>query len=419
MGMRTMLAGLAVALVTVAAGLASGDTLAEGPIQDASVIQRMIDVAKPGAEVVPPAGTYRGHLSITKPVTLDGRGQVTLDGGGEGSVVWLETNDAMVRNLHIRNSGALHNNEDAGIQVRGHHNIIKDNVIDGVLFGIVLEKSDHNIVKRNKIAAKPLDLGMRGDAIKLWYSNENTVEGNDVRNSRDVILWYSSHNHLTGNVETGGRYGLHLMYATYNLIENNRFYDNSIGISMMYSTGDIIRNNYIAKATGSTGTCIAMKESSTVTVANNDIVYCAIGLNIDVSPYQPDTQDLIDGNRISYNDIAIAFLNDWHDNVFTANSFKGNITEVAVFGGGSAKRNTWDGNRWEDYQGFDRNGDGIGDTPHRLFAYAGQVWMDVPATRFFKGTPLLEVLDFLDRLAPFSEPVLLLEDKHPLLESRS
>ncbi len=37
--------------------------------------------------------------------------------------------------------------------------------------------------------------------------------------------------------------------------------------------------------------------------------------------------------------------------------------------------------------------------------------------RFFKGTPMLEVLDFLERLAPFTSPELLLRDEQPLMSA--
>ena len=39
-----------------------------------------------------------------------------------------------------------------------------------------------------------------------------------------------------------------------------------------------------------------------------------------------------------------------------------------------------------------------GDTPHELYAYADRLWQDQPYAQFFKGSPLLEVLDFLERL---------------------
>jgi nitrous oxidase accessory protein len=48
-----------------------------------------------------------------------------------------------------------------------------------------------------------------------------------------------------------------------------------------------------------------------------------------------------------------------------------------------------------------------------LHAWADRIWMDVPAAAFFRASPLLEVIDFLDRLAPFSAPTLLLRDETP------
>lgn len=402
------------ALAIGSAALAVGQSH-HGDVASVSAIQEMIDQAPEGAELVIPPGNYAGNLKIEKPIILDGQSKVTIDANGFGTVIQIFSNNVTLRNMRLMNSGEDHNAEDAGIQIRGSGNVVKDVVIENTLFGMTLEKSDNNVIRRNKISSRPRDLGLRGDALKLWYSNGNKIEDNEVVNSRDIVLWYSRNNHLTGNSSRGGRYGLHFMYAVDNLVENNRFFDNSVGISLMYSVGDVVRNNYIAKSTGATGTCVSLKEASSVTIENNDILYCANGIYLDLSPFEPGTRDIISGNRISYNDIAISFLNDWHDNVFKDNALRSNMTEVVVFGGGSAQKNEWDGNSWESYEGFDRDKDGVGDTPKRLYNYAGLVWMEVPNTRFFKDTPVLEVLDFLDRLAPFSEPRLLLEDKRPLM----
>jgi nitrous oxidase accessory protein len=37
----------------------------------------------------------------------------------------------------------------------------------------------------------------------------------------------------------------------------------------------------------------------------------------------------------------------------------------------------------------------------------------MPTARFFKTAPVLELLDFLERLAPFSSPELTLKDARP------
>jgi nitrous oxidase accessory protein len=43
--------------------------------------------------------------------------------------------------------------------------------------------------------------------------------------------------------------------------------------------------------------------------------------------------------------------------------------------------------------------------------------METPAARFFRNSPVLELLDFLERLAPFSAPSLILRDPAPRINS--
>ncbi|MBU0500518.1 MAG: nitrous oxide reductase family maturation protein NosD [Gammaproteobacteria bacterium] len=382
-------------------------------------LQKLVDAAEPNSTLTPPPGVYAGPVVIDKPLVLDGQNQVTIDGGGKGTVILLDTDSATVKNLRLTNSGNSHNDLDSGIQVRGDFNVIKDNRIDNCLFGIDLQQSKNNLVRRNRISSKDVELGVRGDAIRLWYSFNNKIEENVATNSRDIVVWYSRDNLIRGNKSTGGRYSLHFMYSQYNLVENNDFRDNSVGIFIMYSDGIKVRGNRVFRATGPTGVGIGFKETSSVEIDNNEILYCATGLDLDVSPFQPDTTNLIRHNLIAYNAVGVRFLNDWTGNIFEGNLFKGNLTQVAVNGGKSAKRNIWRGNHWDEYQGFDRDKDGIGDRPYEQFGYADRLWMDVNDARFFKGSPMLEVIDFLERLAPFSPPNLMLRDERPLMLAAS
>ncbi len=378
-------------------------------------LQAMIDAAAPNDTITPAPGIYLGSITIDKPLTLDGQGKVTIDGRGEGSVIYLETDGAVIRNLHLTNSGESHNDIDAGVQVRGNFNVIKDNVIDDCLFGVDLQQSENNIVRRNKISSKDFPLGQRGDSVRLWYSFKNKITHNTIDQSRDMVVWYSRDNVLSHNTIHNSRYSLHFMYSQYNEVEYNRYYNNAVGIFLMYSDGVTVRHNHIAHASGPTGIGIGFKETSDLIIENNEILYCATGLYIDVSPYQPGTTNRFSGNLLAYNGIGIRFLNDWTGSVFKGNNFSDNLTQIQVGGRGSANRNIWEGNYWSDYEGFDLDHDGIGDRPYQLFAYADGIWSDIPFAQFFKGSPMLETLDFLERLAPFSDPLLLARDKKPLI----
>ncbi len=390
-----------------------------GAVMQPMSLQARIDAAEENAVLLLEAGTYAGPVVIDKPLTLDGRGAATIDAGGKGSVISIETDGATLKGLHLTNSGESHNDIDAGVRVRGDFNVLKDLVIDNCLFGIDLGQASNNIIKRNRISSKPFTLGLRGDAIRLWYSFNNKVTDNVIRDSRDTVVWYSADNLIARNDARRGRYSLHFMYSKHNDVIDNHYENNAVGIFLMYSDGVVIRNNLIANANGPTGMGIGFKESSDVEIAHNQLLYNAIGIYLDLSPFQPDTTNRIHDNIIAFSGIGISFLSDWPGNVIRGNDFRGNITQVAVSGNGkSVDRNTWDGNYWDDYEGFDLNHDGIGDHAYELYSYADRIWMDVPPARFFKGTPMLETLDFLERLAPFSKPSRLLSDARPLIEPR-
>ncbi len=379
-------------------------------------LQPLVDELKRGDVFIIPPGTYSGPVFIDQAITLDGQGKVTIDSGGKGSVIVLDTDGAVIKNLHLTNSGDHHNDLDSGVQVRGNFNVIKDNIIDNCLFGIDLQQSENNVVKRNTISSKDEELGMRGDSIRLWYSFENKITHNIMNNTRDMVVWYSKNNVIKNNISHGGRYGLHFMYSQFNEVANNEYYDNSVGIFLMYSDGVTIKNNIISHATGAAGVGIGFKETSDIVVADNKILFSSIGLSIDVSPYQPDTKNHFTNNLIAFNGIGIRFLANWKDNIFKNNHFKANITQIIVSGGKTANRNEWDGNYWDNYEGFDLNNDNIGDTPHEIYAYADRIWQDVPGAQFYKGSAMLELIDFLERLAPFSEPDMILRDKKPLMD---
>ncbi|MCP3668419.1 MAG: nitrous oxide reductase family maturation protein NosD [Gammaproteobacteria bacterium] len=382
-------------------------------------LQALIDATEKNGTLKLEPGIYAGPVTVDKPMTLDGQNHATIDADGRGSVIYLETDGAIIRNLRLTNTGESHNDLDSGVQVRGNFNVIKDNVIDDSLFGIDLQQSSNNIVRRNKISSKDWEVGMRGDAVRLWYSFNNKITDNVIRNSRDMVIWYSRDNLIARNDARGGRYSLHFMYAQHNQVLDNYYENNQVGIFLMYSDGVVVKNNYIAHATGATGIGIGFKETSDVQVEGNQILYCATGLYLDVSPFQPDMTNRILDNLIAYSGIGILFLNDWTGNILKGNRLKGNITQVAVAGGKTANRNEWLGNYWDDYEGFDQDGDQIGDKPYELYAYADRLWMDVPAARFFKGSPVLEVIDFLERLAPFSDPDMVVRDMQPVMAAEA
>lgn len=375
--------------------------------------QALVDAAEPGSVLRPPAGSYAGPVVLTKALTIEGDGAVTIDAGDKGTVFSIQTNGVTLRGLHLAGSGSSHDTDDSCLDVRGHNNVVERVEIDNCLNGIDLKQSNDNILRKNHIRSKPVEIGLRGDGIRLWYSHRNVIEDNEVTDSRDMVAWYSNDNVYRRNVGMRSRYSIHFMFAKDNLVEDNRFYDNAVGVYSMYTEGGILRHNLISHATGATGMAIGFKEASNAVVENNEVIYCAIGIGSDLSPFQPDSTMTIRNNRFAFNGIGLQFTSELGGNVMTDNIFEGNLTNVVQAGRGKAGLNQWSGNYWDDYLGFDRDGDGLGDTAYELYAYADQIWIEMPTARFFKTSPVMELLDFLERLAPFSSPELTLKDTKP------
>ena len=376
--------------------------------------QELVDKAPAGSVLRPPPGAYAGPVTIDKPLTIEGGGQVTIDAGDKGTVMVVNADHTTLRGLHLTGSGDSHDTDDSCLDVRGNHNTLENLKLDNCLFGIDLKQTNHSVLRGNSVRSKDRELGVRGDGLRLWYSHDNLIEQNEIIDSRDMVAWYSHRNTFRNNLGKRSRYSIHFMFANENIVEGNRFYDNAVGVYFMYTEGGAARNNVISHATGAAGMGIGFKESSGTIVEGNEIVYCAIGIGSDLSPFQPDSTVEIRHNRFAFNGIGILFNSEVGGNRMVDNIFEGNLTQVAYGGrSGSAAKNFWEGNFWDDYLGFDRNKDGIGDQKHELMAYADQIWMEMPVARFFRSSPVMELLDFLERLAPFSAPDQILVDEKP------
>ncbi|WP_457597688.1 nitrous oxide reductase family maturation protein NosD [Hydrogenimonas sp.] len=385
----------------------------------ANLLQDAIDRAAPGSKLELPAGEYRGNIVIDKPLILDGVDQKAhIVGDGNGTVVKIRSDYVTLKNLTITGSGANHDTIDAAISIKESRHVTVDNCkIDDCLFGIDLEQVHESAITRNWIRSKPFSLGLRGDAIRLWYSNDNNISGNVITHSRDMVVWYSHGNVIAHNHGDHSRYSLHFMYAGKNHVLYNDYDHNSVGIFFMYSQDTIAIGNVIRNSLGTTGMGIGLKDASNFTLEGNTVIYCARGLYIDRSPFQPDMNNTIRRNRILYNAEGIHFHSLSVNNIIEENIFKGNIDNVVDEEPllRHSLQNHWDRNYWDDYEGFDRNGDGIGDTPYNLYYYADRMWLLNPNVKFFYASPVISIMNFLAKLAPLSEPMKLLEDRHPVM----
>ena len=384
----------------------------------ANILQDAIDKAPEGSILKLPAGVYKGSITINKPLSIVGvEDGVIIDGEGKGTVITAKGSFITLKNITVRNSGDQHHSLDAGIKiVEGKQNEISDCIVEDCLFGIDVQMVSNSLFVNNTISSKDLELGLRGDGFRLWYSNDNIVKKNKLIKSRDMVVWYSHGNSIEENSGEYCRYSLHFMYAGKNYIKNNSYRFNSVGIFFMYSKDSIATGNIVRSSLGATGMGIGLKDVSNFTLKDNTVIYCAQGLYVDRSPFEPDTNNWILENKILYNSEAIHFHSKSEDNIIKKNIIMGNIEDVVNDSrGAKTNKNEIVGNYWDNYEGFDKDGDNVGDTPHQAYQYADQLWVYNPDVKFFYGSPVITLLNFLAKLAPFSKPLFLMEDEKPIV----
>lgn len=375
-------------------------------------LQPLLDATPAGGTLRLAPGSYAGPATITRPMTLDGGRHAVIIGDGKGTVLSVAANGVTLRGLRLTGSGESHDRIDAGIMLEGDDHRVEDNELDDVLFGIHLKKVNRSRIAGNRTTGKKLDLSMRGDAIRLWYSQHNVIEGNRFTRARDLTFANSADNRIVGNHFTDGRYGMHVIFSPRLLVENNRLSDTGTGIIVLYSPDLVLRGNHVAHALTGGGGGIVFKESNDALVEHNEVLHCSVGLRVDTPPESAGVLT-VKNNRFAHNIVGLFFYGEEGGHRFFDNRFENNLTTVAISAPGAGSANVWRGNTWDEYQGFDRNGDGIGDTPHEVYLFADRIWMETPMATFFRNSPVLEMLDFLERLAPFSTPHRVLQDPQP------
>jgi len=391
----------------------------DAPARPEGPLGRLIRAAGPGDTVVVPAGTYREHLRIDKPLSLVAGGTVIIDGEGSGDIVEITAPGVTIRGFTIRNTGIDLEKENAAVRVTAPRVAIENNVLEDILFGIDLRESPDSRVVGNRIGGKALDVARRGDGLRLWRADRAVVEGNTIHDGRDAILWYSTGVVVRGNSAWNCRYALHLMFSDSVTITGNEFAGNSVGVYLMYSTGVEITANRLLRNRGPSGYGIGLKETDKYRVQGNLIAANRAGVYIDGSPFTTAQPGDISGNTLAYNDVGMTILPSARGNEIVGNNFIDNIDQVAVSGRGNLDANSfWKGERgnfWSDYTGFDRDGDGVGDYVHESATFFDNLLEKEPSLRLMLFSPAQQAIEFVGRALPAVRPEPKFSDEVPLM----
>lgn len=401
----------------------AASAIAIRPVESATTesITAMIARANPGDTVTVPAGTYREQLVISKPVILVGEGHPVIDAGRRGDVIFVAADDVTIRGFTLQGSARDVVDEPAAIRIRGNRATIEANVIRDALYGIVMEDSAGHRVLNNQVSSV-MEFGpeRRGHALYVWHTDGTTIQGNTVTGAKDgVFLGFANHNHVEGNRVSDARYGIHYMYADHNTFIDNVFRESVAGGAIMFSRDITFRGNEFAyNRSAASGYGLLFKDVDDVEMTDNLVHHNRLGITLEGAPHDPGSTVTLTHNLVGFNDVALE-LSTTTGVTFTDNTFVGNLEQVTTTGGSVEHRNTWAlngrGNYWDDYRGYDANGDGVGDIPFHYDGAFDDLTRRSEWVRTYSYTPARMALDLAARWFPAFRPAPSVVDPHPLI----
>lgn len=381
----------------------------------AQSIQSRIDATHPGDTVVVPEGVWVEDLTLDRAIVLRGAPGAVVRGTGTSSVITVTADSCVIEDLTIERSGRALVHEDAGILLRSDGHRIRHNRLRDVLFGIYLYRSDGNEISSNQIVGRPeLTEGERGSGVHVWDSYRNRFTGNTIRSARDgFYIQNASHTLIEQNEVSDLRYGLHYMYADSNTFIANRFHDNVAGAAVMYSRGIVMRRNEFSHNRGFASYGVLFQDCHDMTADSNLIVDNVVGMFFEASSH-----NRFRWNVVAQNDIALKIFQNSDENVFTENAFIDNIIPLSVVGKKTSTR--WSfagrGNYWSDYEGYDLDGNGVGDVPLTIQNVFDFLEGQQPAFRLYLYSPASKALAAATKAFPILQ-ISSEQDEAPLMRA--
>ncbi len=381
--------------------------------QDETALAQLLDDGRGPAAIRLEPRTYVGDLRVARPVRIRGVPGAALQGSGAGTVVTIASEGVTLEGVAIRGSGGRHTTEDAGVRATGRDIHVRDVLVDGTLFGIRYAQCASCSIERAHVVGRDDVVGLRGDGIKIWESDDVLVRDTLVERSRDVVVWYSRRATVENLRVSGSRYGTHFMYAHDGVVRGGRFERDVVGVFVMYSGGIRIEDSVLAGARGAAGMGIGFKESDDVTLERDWIVANTAGLYFDRTPRSPEHPVVIHAGVLALNETALHLHSSERGVSLHDCDVRDNLHSVRVDGGGDALALDVSGNHWTDYEGYDLDGDGRGDVPFQVKKLSSDVKDAHPDLRLFEGTVAMGMMDAIAEATPTFASQLVLVDPSP------
>jgi nitrous oxidase accessory protein len=394
--------------VTIAA---QGETIFVGKSRTFQSIQKAVDFAKNGDTIIVDAGIYKErNILIQKSIVLKGMNFPVLDGESKYEIISIKTNNATIDGFKLQHTGRSDITDMGAIMIYDSHHIsVLNNILDDTNFGIYIQNSKKCTIKNNSMTAYGKEEVQSGNGINCWRSDSLLIIGNKITGHRDGIYFEFVTNSLVWrNISRKNvRYGIHFMFSHHDTYIGNVFEENESGVAVMYTKFIHMYNNYFLNNWGGAAYGILLKDITDSDISGNVFMKNTTALNMEAC-----SRINLYKNTFSNNGFAVKIQASCDNNDFTNNNFKGNTFDIGT--NGTLVLNTFNGNYWDKYEGYDLNRDNIGDVPYHPVSMYSMIIESNPAALMLFRSLIVSLLDKTEKILPGITPENL-KDEKPLM----
>lgn len=364
-------------------------------------IQTAIDQSNAGDTIIVNSGVYyEKNLIINKPLTILGKGMPVLDGEKKYELVSIKSGKVTFSGFKLQHSGYGTMTDPAGIKIYNSSFVtISNNVLDDTFFGIYAQYSKKSIIKNNRLTSYGKEEQQIGNGIHCWKSDSMQIIGNTITGHRDGIYFEFVTNSVIwkNNSVNNLRYGLHFMFSHDDAYISNVFSGNGAGVAVMFSHGVKMYYNTFNENWGDAAYGLLLKEISDSYIEGNQFKKNTSGVFMEGA-----NRVTLKRNTFSNNGWALKIQASCMDVTVSSNNFFGNTFDVGT--NGTLVLNTFNGNYWDKYEGYDLNKDNTGDVPYRpISMYSVIIEKNPPAMILYRSI-MVSLLDKTEKLIPSLTP---------------
>ncbi len=363
-----------------------------------SLLQELIDETEPGGTLLLEGRVYRGSMSITKPIKIKGVEGTKINSLATALTI-SDTADVEFENLMFQA-------EDVAIAARNVQNLTLTNItIEDSMAGIQITDSENITFQNLDVTGREGHFSEKGHAVAVYDTKNVTATGSRIDGVMDGFYLESVDGvQLADNRVENGRYAMHMMYSDHVELYDNELFNNMTGFMVMIADDVKIADNTVAKNNSLNSLGVYAYDVANVQFHDNEVYENTTAMDI-----QNAREMVVEHNTFSTNGTVLQVKrsgellvkdNEFHGNILTARTDQQGVKLQQNF--------------YDDYDGKDYDGDGIGDTAYIATNSFGQWMARKPVYQYFMESPSVVTLNMMDTEVTGGN-TLVIVDEQPLV----